>query len=125
MWSFLRRTQRGSYPSTGGRVAVYLDESAVAIDARLEVVGVVTSHLGTDEVDVVAFQSPLEIRQNVDMTALPTIVFDDLEAEEGRIRGILSGLSEREWETPSLAAGWTVCDVPMNAPRLSELRMSS
>ena len=30
MWSFLRRTQRGSYPSTGGRVAVYLDESVDA-----------------------------------------------------------------------------------------------
>jgi predicted nucleotidyltransferase len=38
-------------------VAVYLDESAVPVDARLEVVGVVTSHLGTDEVDVVVLNS--------------------------------------------------------------------
>ena len=38
-------------------VAVYLAETAVPVDARLEVVGVVTSHLGTDEVDVVVLNS--------------------------------------------------------------------
>jgi uncharacterized protein YuzE len=30
MWSLVRRTRRGSYPSTGGKVAVYLDESVDA-----------------------------------------------------------------------------------------------
>jgi predicted nucleotidyltransferase len=34
-------------------VAVYLDETANPVDARLEAVGAATSHLGTDEVDVV------------------------------------------------------------------------
>jgi uncharacterized protein YuzE len=30
MWSLLRRTRGGSYPSTGGKIDVYLDESADA-----------------------------------------------------------------------------------------------
>jgi predicted nucleotidyltransferase len=38
-------------------VAVYLDETANPVDGRLEVVGAVTSHLGTDEVDVVVLNT--------------------------------------------------------------------
>jgi predicted nucleotidyltransferase len=34
-------------------LAVYVAESADPVEARLDVVGTVTSHLGTDEVDVV------------------------------------------------------------------------
>lgn len=34
-------------------VAVYLDDAADVLDAKLEVIGIVTGHLGTDEVDVV------------------------------------------------------------------------
>lgn len=38
-------------------VAVYLDETADPIEARLEAVGVVTAHLGTDEVDLVVLNT--------------------------------------------------------------------
>jgi predicted nucleotidyltransferase len=38
-------------------VAVYLDEAADPASARLDVVGAVTSHLGTDEVDVVVLNT--------------------------------------------------------------------
>jgi predicted nucleotidyltransferase len=38
-------------------VGVYLDESIDPIEARLEVVGVTTAHLGTDEVDLVVLNS--------------------------------------------------------------------
>jgi uncharacterized protein len=34
-------------------IAVYLEENADLAEARLDVIGIVTSHLGTDEVDVV------------------------------------------------------------------------
>ena len=38
-------------------VAVYLDESLDAMDARLEVLGLLTTHLGTDEVDLVVLNT--------------------------------------------------------------------
>ena len=38
-------------------VAVYVAESADPVEARLDVVGAVTSHLGTDEVDVVVLNT--------------------------------------------------------------------
>jgi len=38
-------------------VAVYLDESVDATDARLEVLGLLTRHLGTDEVDLVVLNT--------------------------------------------------------------------
>ena len=38
-------------------VAVYLDDTANPVDARLEAVVTVTSHLGTDEVDVVVLNT--------------------------------------------------------------------
>ncbi len=44
-------------PSSDVDVAVYLNETANSVDARLEVVGTVTSHLGTDEVDVIVLNS--------------------------------------------------------------------
>jgi predicted nucleotidyltransferase len=37
--------------------AVYLDETANPVDARPEAVGAVTSHLATDEVDVVVLNT--------------------------------------------------------------------
>lgn len=40
-------------------VAVYLDETADPVQARLDLIGVVTKHLGTDEVDLVVLnQAP-------------------------------------------------------------------
>jgi predicted nucleotidyltransferase len=44
-------------PRSDVDVAVYLDETANPQDARLEAVGAVTSHLGTDEVDVVVLNT--------------------------------------------------------------------
>jgi predicted nucleotidyltransferase len=38
-------------------VAVYLDETVDPIEARLETIGVVTTHLGTDEVDLVVLNT--------------------------------------------------------------------
>jgi hypothetical protein len=38
-------------------------------------------------------------------------VFDDLAAEQERLEGILGGLDEARWLSPSGAAGWTVADV--------------
>jgi len=38
-------------------VAVYLDEAADVVEGRLEAIGAVTSHLGTDEVDVVVLNT--------------------------------------------------------------------
>jgi predicted nucleotidyltransferase len=38
-------------------VAIYVDETANQVDARLEAVGAVVSHLGTDEVDVVVLNT--------------------------------------------------------------------
>ncbi len=37
-------------------------------------------------------------------------VFDDLAAEQDRLEGILEGLAEARWLSPSGAAGWTVAD---------------
>jgi len=40
-------------------VAVYLDDAVDSVQARLELIGVVTKHLGTDEVDLVVLnQAP-------------------------------------------------------------------
>ena len=38
-------------------VAVYVDEGVDLLDTRLEVIGTVTSHLGTDEVDLVVLNT--------------------------------------------------------------------
>lgn len=38
-------------------VAVYLDETADPVDAKLEILGVVTTHLRTDEIDLVVLNT--------------------------------------------------------------------
>ena len=38
-------------------IAVYLDETADPVDVRLDVLGMVTKHLGTDEVDLVVLNT--------------------------------------------------------------------
>lgn len=38
-------------------VAVYLDETVEPIEARLEAIGAVTAHLGTDEVDLIVLNT--------------------------------------------------------------------
>lgn len=47
-------------------------------------------------------------------------VVDDLEAEEERLDAILAGLDADGWSTPSLAAGWTVCDVMLHLAQTEE-----
>jgi len=47
-------------------VAVYLDDAADPVQARLDVIGVVTKHLGTDEVDLVVLnQAPTALRGRI------------------------------------------------------------
>jgi uncharacterized protein (TIGR03084 family) len=41
-------------------------------------------------------------------------IIDDLVAEEGRIESILSQLDDGGWATPSLCAGWSICDVMLH-----------
>jgi uncharacterized protein (TIGR03084 family) len=41
-------------------------------------------------------------------------IFDDLVAEQDRLDGILSGLDEQQWLTPSAADGWSVADVVLH-----------
>ena len=41
-------------------------------------------------------------------------VFDDLAAEQERLAGILGGLDEAQWMSPSGAAGWTIADVVLH-----------
>ena len=48
-------------------------------------------------------------------------IFDDLEAEEDTLQGILDGLDEAQWVSPSGAAGWTVADVVLT-PIVSDAR---
>jgi uncharacterized protein (TIGR03084 family) len=47
-------------------------------------------------------------------------VFDDLGAEQDRLEGILAGLDEAEWMSPSAAAGWTVADVVLHLAQSEE-----
>ena len=47
-------------------------------------------------------------------------VFDDLAAEQERLEGILSGLEEAQWMSPSGAAGWTVADVVLHLAQSEE-----
>ena len=47
-------------------------------------------------------------------------VFDDLRAEEQCIEGLLDGLGPEGWATPSLASGWTVCDVLLHLAQTEE-----
>jgi uncharacterized protein (TIGR03084 family) len=47
-------------------------------------------------------------------------VFDDLAAEQERLEGILGGLDEAQWMSPSGAAGWTVADVVLHLAQSEE-----
>jgi uncharacterized protein (TIGR03084 family) len=47
-------------------------------------------------------------------------VFDDLAAEQDRLAGILDGLDEAQWVSPSAAAGWTVADVVLHLAQSEE-----
>ena len=47
-------------------------------------------------------------------------VFDDLAAEQERLEGILGGLDEAQWRSPSGAAGWTIADVVLHLAQSEE-----
>ncbi len=47
-------------------------------------------------------------------------IFDDLEAEEERLQGILERLDEGQWATESGAAGWSVADVVLHLAQTEE-----
>ena len=47
-------------------------------------------------------------------------VFDDLAAEQERLAGILGGLDEAQWMSPSGAAGWTIADVVLHLAQSEE-----
>jgi uncharacterized protein (TIGR03084 family) len=47
-------------------------------------------------------------------------VFDDLAAEQERLAGILGGLHEAQWMSPSGAAGWTIADVVLHLAQSEE-----
>jgi uncharacterized protein (TIGR03084 family) len=47
-------------------------------------------------------------------------VFDDLEAEEQRLDGILGGLDHAQWVSPSGAPGWSVADVVLHLAQSEE-----
>ena len=47
-------------------------------------------------------------------------IFDDLEAEEERLQGILEGLDESQWLTESGAPGWSVADVVLHLAQSEE-----
>jgi uncharacterized protein (TIGR03084 family) len=52
--------------------------------------------------------------------AVGTVVFDDLEAEYGRLDAILSELDQAAWMTESAAPGWSVCDVVLHLAQTEE-----
>lgn len=52
-------------------------------------------------------------------------IFADLEAEQDRLAGILAGLDEAQWTTPSDAAGWTVADVVLHLAQSDEAVVAS
>ena len=47
-------------------------------------------------------------------------VFDDLAAEQERLEGLLGGLDETQWMSPSGAAGWTIADVVLHLAQSEE-----
>ena len=52
-------------------------------------------------------------------------IFDDLAAEQDRLDGILAGLDEAQWATPSAAAGWSVADVVLHLAQSDEAVVAS
>jgi len=47
-------------------------------------------------------------------------IIDDLIAEQTRIESILGHLDEDDWATPSLCAGWSICDVVLHLAQTEE-----
>jgi uncharacterized protein (TIGR03084 family) len=47
-------------------------------------------------------------------------IFEDLQAEQDRLRGILGGLDGAQWTSPSGAVGWTVADVVLHLAQSEE-----
>jgi len=47
-------------------------------------------------------------------------IFDDLEAEQDRLHGILAALDEDQWMTGSAADGWSVTDVVLHLAQTEE-----
>lgn len=47
-------------------------------------------------------------------------IFDDLQAEQDRLDGLLAGLDERQWVSPSGAAGWSLADVVLHLAQSEE-----
>jgi uncharacterized protein (TIGR03084 family) len=52
-------------------------------------------------------------------------IFDDLAAEQDQLDGILAGLDEAQWATPSAAAGWSVADVVLHLAQGDESVVAS
>jgi uncharacterized protein (TIGR03084 family) len=52
-------------------------------------------------------------------------IFDDLEAEQERLEGILQGLDDGQWTAPSGAEGWTVSDVVLHLAQSEEAVVAS
>ncbi|MHB8681382.1 MAG: maleylpyruvate isomerase family mycothiol-dependent enzyme [Acidimicrobiales bacterium] len=48
-------------------------------------------------------------------------VFDDLEEETARLEAIFEGLADEQWEAPSGAPGWRICDVALHLAQSDEL----
>jgi hypothetical protein len=48
------------------------------------------------------------------------VIFDDLQAEQDRLEGILAGLDEAQWAWPWQATGWTVADVVLHLAQSEE-----
>jgi len=47
-------------------------------------------------------------------------IFDDLEAEQRRLDGILAHLDDRQWAAPSQADGWSIADVVLHLAQSEE-----
>jgi|SRR5215472_931711 len=61
------------------------------------------------------------------MTASGQIVdvFGDLAAEQDQLEAVLFGLLPADWEQPSAAPGWTICDVVLHLAQTEELVVAS
>jgi uncharacterized protein YuzE len=97
MWSLLKKTRGGSYPSTGGKIDVYLDESAdaatlvvsdrrVARTVRLNDIGLVDLDENDDVVAIELFgaSKALERLGRLEQQAGPNRLDNDLRASASR-----------------------------------------
>jgi uncharacterized protein (TIGR03084 family) len=53
------------------------------------------------------------------------VIFDDLEAEQDRLEGILAGLDGAQWAARSAAPGWSVADVVLHLAQTEEAVVAS